>query len=94
MVAGDAARALGALGKRAGPSVGALVTTLSHEDPTSASTRRRPWRPSVRRRPGDNALAEALAIRFPAFRWAACEALAASAGRAVRSAAVNRRSGG
>src|SRR5262245_12500389 len=33
MVAGDAARALGALGKRASPSVGALVKTLSHEDP-------------------------------------------------------------
>src|SRR6478672_1380518 len=31
-VAGDAARALGALGKRASPSVGALVNTLSHED--------------------------------------------------------------
>src|SRR5204863_8819357 len=29
MVAGDAARALGALGKRASPSVGALVNTLS-----------------------------------------------------------------
>ena len=33
MVAGDAARALGALGKRASPSAGALVKTLSHEDP-------------------------------------------------------------
>src|SRR4029434_210482 len=32
-VAGDAARALGALGKRASPSVGALIKTLSHEDP-------------------------------------------------------------
>src|SRR5262249_15100564 len=32
-VAGDAARALGALGPRASPSVTALVTTLSHEDP-------------------------------------------------------------
>ncbi len=32
-VAGDAARALGALGKAASPSVGALVDTLSHEDP-------------------------------------------------------------
>ena len=31
-VAGDAARALGALGKRASPSVRALVKTLSHED--------------------------------------------------------------
>ena len=33
LVAGDAARALGALGKRASPSVGALVNTLSHEYP-------------------------------------------------------------
>ena len=32
MVAGDAARALGALGKRASPSVGALLNTLAHED--------------------------------------------------------------
>src|SRR5262245_45200178 len=32
-VAGDAARALGALGNRASFSVGALVKTLSHEDP-------------------------------------------------------------
>ena len=33
MVAGDAARALGALGPRASPSVDALAKTLSHEDP-------------------------------------------------------------
>jgi HEAT repeat protein len=33
MVAGDAARALGALRERASPSVLALVKTLSHEDP-------------------------------------------------------------
>src|SRR5262249_14972932 len=33
VVAGDAARALGALGKRASPSVDALVETLLHEDP-------------------------------------------------------------
>ena len=32
MVAGDAARALGALGNKASPSVGALVKTLSHQD--------------------------------------------------------------
>src|SRR5262245_6831128 len=32
-VAGDAARALGALGPTASPSVDALVNTLSHEDP-------------------------------------------------------------
>ncbi len=33
LVVGDAARALGALSKRASPSVPALVKTLSHEDP-------------------------------------------------------------
>ena len=33
MVAGDAARALGALGARASLSVGALAKTLSHQDP-------------------------------------------------------------
>src|SRR5262249_5965627 len=33
VVAGDAARALGALGNGAGPSVGALVKTLAHRDP-------------------------------------------------------------
>ena len=33
LVARDAARALGALGKRAGPSVSALVKALSHEEP-------------------------------------------------------------
>src|ERR1044072_9775734 len=33
MVAGDAARALGALRQRASPSVRSLVKTLSHENP-------------------------------------------------------------
>src|SRR5207248_796805 len=33
VVAGDAARALGALGKAASPSTGALAKTLAHEDP-------------------------------------------------------------
>jgi HEAT repeat protein len=33
MVAGDAARVLGALANKATPSVGALVKTLSHENP-------------------------------------------------------------
>ena len=66
-VAGDAARALGALGKRASPSVplsSRLSRTRTH---TSASTRRRPWRPSVRmraRRPRTSP--EPWAIRFPA----------------------------
>ena len=68
MVAGDAARALGALGKRASPSVGALVNTLSHEDPyvriyaaealasigPNAARRQTPWQ-------------KPWAIPFPAF---------------------------
>jgi hypothetical protein len=57
MVAGDAARALGALRQRASPSVCSLVKTLSHENPTSAFTRRRPWRPGTSPQPW--------AIRFP-----------------------------
>ena len=64
MVAGDAARALGALGKRASPSVRALVKTLSHEDPYVAFTR---WSlasigPKAARRPGFSP--EPWAIRF------------------------------
>ncbi len=77
MVAGDAARALGALRKKASPSVRALVKTLSHEDayvriyaaealasigPDAASA--------------THALAEALDDPIPGVRWAACEALA------------------
>ena len=85
-VAGDAARALGALGTKAAPSVAALVTTLSHEDPyvriyaaealasigSSATT-------------ATNALAEALRDPIPGVRWAACEALG-SLGPAAQSA--------
>jgi outer membrane protein assembly factor BamB len=86
MVAGDAARALGALGRRATPSVGALVKTLSYDDgyvriyaaealasigPNAATA--------------TNALAEALADPVPGVRWAACEALA-SIGPAAQSA--------
>ena len=50
-VAGDAARALGALGKRASPSVARWSRPSRTRILTSASTRRRPWRPSARRRP-------------------------------------------
>ncbi len=50
MVAGDAARALGALGPKASPSVRALVTTLSHEDPVRACLRG--GGPGVRRSEG------------------------------------------
>jgi outer membrane protein assembly factor BamB/HEAT repeat protein len=76
-VAGDAARALGALGKRAGPSVAALVKTFSHSDayvriyvaealasigPTAGVAARD--------------LARGLSDPVPGVRWAACEALA------------------
>ena len=86
IVAGDAARALGALGKRASPSVGALVNTLSHEDPyvrvyaAEALASIGPSAASATR-----VLAEALADPIPGVRWAACEALA-SIGPAAQSA--------
>ena len=86
MVAGDAARALGALGKRASPSVGALVNTLSHEDPyvrIYAAEALASIGPSAAR--ATNALAEALGDPIPGVRWAACEALA-SIGPAAQSA--------
>jgi outer membrane protein assembly factor BamB/HEAT repeat protein len=86
MVAGDAARALGALGKRASPSVGALVNTLSHEDPyvriygaeALASI-------GPRAATATKALARALDDPIPGVRWAACEALG-SIGPAAQSA--------
>ena len=85
-VAGDAARALGALGERAGPSVSALVNTLSHEDPyvrvyvaeALASIGPRAARAT-------DVLAAALGNPVPGVRWAACEALA-SIGPAAQSA--------
>ena len=86
MVAGDAARALGALGKRASPSVGALVNTLSHEDPyvrVYAAEALASIGPNAAR--ATNALAEALGDPIPGVRWAACEALA-SIGPAAQSA--------
>ena len=72
MVAGDAARALGALGKRASPSVGALVNTLSHEDAyvrVYAAETLASIGPSAAR--ATNALAEALGDPIPGVRWAA-----------------------
>ena len=86
MVAGDAARALGALGKRASPSVGALVNTLSHEDPyvrIYAAEALASIGPNAAK--ATNALAEALGDPIPGVRWAACEALA-SIGPAAQSA--------
>src|SRR5688572_18985231 len=86
MVAGDAARALGALGKRASPSVGALVNTLSHEDPYV-----RIYAAEALASIGPNAgmatrdLARVLGDPIPGVRWAAAEALA-SIGPAAQSA--------
>lgn len=86
MVAGDAARALGALGRRASPSVGALANTLSHEDPYV-----RVYAAEALASIGSNAasaanaLGEALGDPIPGVRWAACEALA-SIGPAAQSA--------
>ncbi len=68
MVAADAARALGAFGKKASPSVRALVKALSHEDSrVRIYAAERLWHRSVRtraRRPWISP--ELWAIRFPA----------------------------
>jgi outer membrane protein assembly factor BamB len=85
-VAGDAARALGALGERAGPSVSALVNTLSHEDPyvrVYAAEALASIGPRAAR--ATDVLAAALGDPVPGVRWAACEALA-SIGPAAQSA--------
>jgi outer membrane protein assembly factor BamB/HEAT repeat protein len=76
MVAGDAARALGALGRRASPSVAALVETLSHDEPyvrIYAAEALASIGPDAARATG--ALVEALGDPVPGVRWAACEAL-------------------
>jgi outer membrane protein assembly factor BamB len=86
IVAGDAARALGALGMRASPSVAALENTLSHEDPyvriyaAEALASIGPNAASA-----TSALARALGDPIPGVRWSACEALA-SIGPAAHSA--------
>jgi len=85
-VAGDAARALGALGKRATSSVAALVRTLSHEDPyvrVYAAEALASIGPTAAT--ATSALAEALGDPVPGVRWAACEALG-SIGPAAQSA--------
>ena len=85
-VAGDAARALGALGRRASPSIGALVNTLSHENPyvrIYAAEALASIGPNAAN--ATTALAEALGDPIPGVRWAACEALA-SIGPAAQSA--------
>jgi outer membrane protein assembly factor BamB/HEAT repeat protein len=86
VVAGDAARALGALGHRASPSVAALVNTLSHEDPyvrIYAAEALASIGPTAAK--ATTALSEALSDPIPGVRWAACEALA-SIGPAAQSA--------
>ena len=86
MVAGDAARALGALGKRASPSVPALIKVLSHEEPHV-----RIYAAEALANIGPNAglatrdLARALRDPTPGVRWAAGEALA-GIGPAAQSA--------
>jgi outer membrane protein assembly factor BamB/HEAT repeat protein len=86
-VAGDAARALGALGAKAAPSVAALVETLgSHED---AYVRVYAAEALASIGPGaasaTPALAAALDDPVPGVRWAACEALS-SIGPAAEAA--------
>lgn len=76
IVAGDAARALGALGERASTSVAALVGTLSHEDPyvrIYAAEALASIGPKAGAAVKD--LARALGDPIPGVRWAAGEAL-------------------
>jgi len=86
MVAADAARALGALGNKASPSVRALVNALSHEEPHV-----RIYAAEALASIGPNAsaatkdLASALRDPVPGVRWAAGEAFA-SIGPAAQSA--------
>src|SRR5215813_2002547 len=86
MVAADAARALGALGKRASPSVLALVKALSHEEPDVriyAAEALATIGPKAGAATRD--LARALSDPIPGVRWAAGEALS-SIGPAAHSA--------
>ena len=86
VVAGDTARALGALGNRASPSVGALVKTLAHRDPyvrVYAAEALASIGPNAAT--ATNALEEALRDPIPGVRWAACEGLG-SIGPAAQSA--------
>ncbi len=86
IVAGDAARALGALGKGASPSVAALLKTLVHEDPyvrVYAAEALASIGPNAAK--AINALVKALSDPMPGVRWAVCEALAGM-GPAAQSA--------
>jgi outer membrane protein assembly factor BamB len=85
-VARDAARALGALGKRAAPSVSALVKALLHEEPhvrLYAAEALASIGPKAGKATKD--LAKAVGDPIPGVRWAACEALA-SIGPAAQAA--------
>lgn len=76
-VARDAARALGALGARASPSVSALVKALSHAEPhvrIYAAEALASIGPKADTATRD--LARAVRDPIPGVRWAACEALA------------------
>ncbi|HEY3037611.1 MAG TPA: PQQ-binding-like beta-propeller repeat protein [Pyrinomonadaceae bacterium] len=86
MVAADAARALGALGKRASPSVRALVKALSHEEPYVRIYAAEALA-SIGPRAGaaTEDLARGLGDPIPGVRWAAGEALA-NIGPAAQSA--------
>jgi HEAT repeat protein/outer membrane protein assembly factor BamB len=86
LVARDAARALGALGPKASPSVSALVRALSHEEPLVRSYTAEALAaigPKAAR--AAKGLAVALGDPVPGVRWAACEALA-SIGSAAQPA--------
>ncbi|HZM88177.1 MAG TPA: PQQ-binding-like beta-propeller repeat protein [Blastocatellia bacterium] len=86
MVAADAARALGALGNRASPSVSALIKALSHEEPhvrIYAAEALASIGPKASAATKD--LARALGDPVPGVRWAAGEALG-SIGPAAQSA--------
>jgi outer membrane protein assembly factor BamB/HEAT repeat protein len=86
VVAGDVARALGALGNKASPSVDALIKTLAHRDPyvrVYAAEALASIGPKAAK--ATNALVEALGDPIPGVRWAACEALG-SIGPAAQSA--------
>ena len=86
MVAADAARALGALRKRATPSVRALVEALSHEEPhvrIYTAEALASIGPTAEAATED--LSRALRDPVPGVRWAAAEALG-SIGPAAQSA--------
>jgi outer membrane protein assembly factor BamB/HEAT repeat protein len=75
-VARDAARALGALGRKAGPSASALSKTLSHKEPHVRLYAAEALA-AIGPQSAGAAASLALAVRdpIPGVRWAACEAL-------------------